>query len=143
MTDRPASTTLVPFNTFVVKVASHCNLNCSYCHMYNLADYTYRDQPATMSPAVTEAMARRIADHAFRHSVPWAHVILHGGEPLLIRKRRLRSWVGQVREQTRGRVAVGFSMQSNGALIDGRMGRSAGRTSGQYRHQHRRSAPLS
>jgi uncharacterized protein len=118
MTDRPGSTPLVPFNTFVVKVASRCNLNCSYCYMYNLADQTYRDQPATMSPAVTEAMARRIADHAFRHSVPWVHLILHGGEPLLIGKRRLRSWVGQVREQARGRVAVAFSMQSNGALID-------------------------
>lgn len=108
----------VPFTTFVVKVASRCNLNCSYCYMYNLADQTYRDQPATMTAAVTEAMAQRIADHAFRHDVPWVHVILHGGEPLLIGKRRLRSWIGQVRERCRGRVAVAFSMQSNGALID-------------------------
>jgi uncharacterized protein len=109
---------VVPFTTFVVKVASRCNLNCSYCYMYNLADRTYLGQPATMTPAVAEAMAERIAAHALRHSVPWVHVILHGGEPLLIGKRRLRSWIGQVRAQTRGRVVVGFSMQSNGALID-------------------------
>src|SRR5580693_6073961 len=79
----------IPFSTFVVKVASRCNLNCSYCYMYNLADQTYRGQPAVMSGAVTAAMARRIASHASRHGVPSVHVILHGGEPLLLGRHRL------------------------------------------------------
>ena len=57
----------VPFTTFVVKVASRCNLNCSYCYMYNLADRTYRDQPKLMSLATTGLLADRIAAHAVSH----------------------------------------------------------------------------
>jgi uncharacterized protein len=108
----------IPFNTFVVKVASRCNLNCSYCYMYNLADHTYRHQPAVMTDEVTLAMAKRIADHARRHEVTSVHIILHGGEPLLIGKKRLRSWVKQIREELNGSTRVAFSIQSNGVLID-------------------------
>jgi len=109
---------VVPFSTFVVKVVSRCNLNCSYCYMYNLQDKTYRDQPRTMSDDVAAAMSERIGKHAFRHGVPSVHIILHGGEPLLMGKARLKSWVGMVRERLRENVIPYFSMQSNGTLVD-------------------------
>ena len=41
-----------PCKTFVVKVVSRCNLNCSYCYMYNLQDRTWRNQPGIMSAEV-------------------------------------------------------------------------------------------
>lgn len=115
---RRSPTRDVPFSTFVVKVASRCNLNCSYCYMYNLADQTYRGQPAVMSPSVTAAMAQRIGAHAARHGIPSVHVILHGGEPLLIGRRRLASWISQIREGLQGLTIPYFSIQSNGTLID-------------------------
>jgi len=108
----------VPFTTFVVKVASRCNLNCSYCYMYNLADRTYRDQPKLMSPATTSLLADRIAAHAASHRLAHVHVILHGGEPLLLGKRRLAEWVTQVRRIIGAVATPHFSMQSNGVLID-------------------------
>ena len=114
----PAVDSVIPFSTFVVKVASRCNLNCSYCYMYNLADQTYRGQPAVMNRTVTSTMARRIASHATRHRLPWVHIILHGGEPLLMGRRHLAQWVAQVRETLKGHTVPYFSMQSNGTLID-------------------------
>ena len=33
----------------IIKVASRCNLNCSYCYVYNQADTTWRDRPSVMS----------------------------------------------------------------------------------------------
>src|SRR5262245_20800264 len=87
-----------PLTTFVVKVASRCNLNCSYCYMYNLQDRTYRGQPAVMDPFITRAFARRVTNHSKRHHTWGAHIILHGGEPLLMGRRRLREWVSMVRE---------------------------------------------
>src|SRR5262249_44029941 len=108
----------IPFTTFVVKVVSRCNLNCSYCYMYNLADKTYLGQPPVMTEEVTAALARRIALHADRHDVPWVHVILHGGEPLLMGKTRLRTWVNQVRSVFAGGLESCFSIQSNGTMID-------------------------
>lgn len=114
----PSQEKRIPFTTFVVKVASRCNLNCSYCYMYNLADRTYRNQPPVMNEDVTEAMIERIASHAVRHNVPWIHVILHGGEPLLMGKQRLGSWVKQVRDGLESHATPYFSVQSNGVLID-------------------------
>jgi uncharacterized protein len=86
--------------------------------MYNLADRTYRDQPAVMSDEVTIAMTRRIAAHAAQHDVPWVHIILHGGEPLLMGKRRLQTWIELVRAELGVQPEPFFSIQSNGVLID-------------------------
>jgi uncharacterized protein len=71
-----------------------------------------------MTDEVTLAMATRIADHARRHEVAAVHIILHGGEPLLIGKKRLQSWVKRVRAKLHGCTKVAFSIQSNGVLID-------------------------
>jgi uncharacterized protein len=109
----------VPITTYVVKVVSRCNLNCDYCYMYNLADQTYVSQPAVMREEVTAAMSRRIVLHAMRHGIPGVHVILHGGEPLLLGKQRFRAWVEEVRSALEeGGIASRFNMQSNGVLID-------------------------
>ena len=108
----------IPFTTFVVKVVSRCNLNCSYCYMYNLADKTYLNQPSTMSESVVKAMANKIALHAQRHDIPNVHIILHGGEPLLMGKERLQFWVNTVRDGLKGYTDPYFSIQSNGVLID-------------------------
>lgn len=107
-----------PLTTFVVKVSSRCNLNCSYCYMYNLQDATYRGQPALMPDEVTVSFARRAGGHARRHGAPAIHVILHGGEPLLMGKSRLSHWVKLVRENCNPAVTPFFSLQSNGVLID-------------------------
>lgn len=108
----------VPFTTFVTKVVSRCNLNCSYCYMYNLEDGTWRNQPGVMSEDVTRALALRVGEHAVRHGVPSVHLILHGGEPLLMGKGRLARWVNLIRETLPDSVTPYFSVQSNGVLVD-------------------------
>src|SRR4051794_1000945 len=49
-----------PFVHFVVKVASRCNIKCSYCYMYEHADQSWRTQPQFMSDAVEVATIDRI-----------------------------------------------------------------------------------
>ncbi|MBU1756320.1 MAG: FxsB family radical SAM/SPASM domain protein [Alphaproteobacteria bacterium] len=109
----------IPFSTFVVKVASRCNLNCDYCYMYNLEDRTYRNQPAVLTDEVARNAAGRIAAHAVAHDLGAVHFIMHGGEPLLAGKRRIARIATIVRELLAlHHVQVRFSMQSNGMLID-------------------------
>ncbi len=107
----------VPFNTFVIKTVSRCNLNCSYCYMYNLADRTYRDQPGVMSELVTERLASRIATHAKAHGLANVHIVMHGGEPLLMGIPRFTTWVETMRKILSTETNPFFSMQSNGVLI--------------------------
>ena len=39
----------VQIRSLVVKVAERCNLNCSYCYMYQHADQSFRLRPRFMA----------------------------------------------------------------------------------------------
>lgn len=107
-----------PFTEYIVKTVSRCNLNCSYCYMYNLADRTYLDQPKFMSLDTTARMAERIATHAETHGLGNVSIIIHGGEPLLMGHERFRAWVETVRGIIGDRVEALIGVQTNGTLID-------------------------
>lgn len=74
----------VPFRTFILKVANRCNIDCDYCFVFNSKDQAARRLPARMDLAVVRAAARRIGEHASAHRLRAIHVVLHGGEPLLL-----------------------------------------------------------
>jgi uncharacterized protein len=42
----------VPFQQFVLKVHSRCNLACTYCYVYQGADESWRRRPARVPDAV-------------------------------------------------------------------------------------------
>src|SRR6478609_7468385 len=73
----------VPFQEFVVKVHSRCDLACDYCYMYEMADQSWRDRPRRMSAEIARCTADRIGEHARTHGLAVISLILHGGEPLL------------------------------------------------------------
>jgi uncharacterized protein len=68
----------------VVKVASRCNLNCTYCYMYNMGDDSYKSQPKFMTQTIVEAMLLRVKNHCIDNDLKEFLIIFHGGEPLLI-----------------------------------------------------------
>src|SRR5262245_23810708 len=45
---------------FVLKSASRCNLNCSYCYVYNKGNDSWRSQPGIMPDRIFEASVQRI-----------------------------------------------------------------------------------
>ncbi|GAB1821234.1 FxsB family cyclophane-forming radical SAM/SPASM peptide maturase [Herbidospora sp. RD11066] len=106
-----------PFRQFILKVHSRCNLACTYCYVYTLADQSWQGQPRVMSPEVVATAAARIAEHARAHALPSVEVILHGGEPLLAGLDRLTALVSSVRDACAPDVAVSFSVQTNGLLL--------------------------
>jgi uncharacterized protein len=109
---------VTPFNQFVVKVSSRCNLNCSYCYMYNMADKTYKEQPRFMTDTIRDAMAHRIGEHAKRHGLDEVGIFLHGGEPLLWGTESIIAFVETTRSiLSTYRVEPIFGIQSNGVLI--------------------------
>src|SRR5262245_15712290 len=107
----------IPFREFVFKVHQRCNLSCDYCYVYALGDETWRERPVVMQPPVWRAAARRIAEHAQRHALPTARIVLHGGEPLLAGAYRLTSMVEGVREILSPHCRPSFVVQTNGTLL--------------------------
>ena len=55
------------FDALILKVASRCNLNCSYCFMYNLGDTTYKQQPKFMSYQLVDKILDKTKQYILRY----------------------------------------------------------------------------
>jgi uncharacterized protein len=109
----------VPFRQFILKVHSRCNLSCSYCYVYEMADRGWPFLPRRMDQAIAGQAVERIAEHARAHDLPSVEVILHGGEPLLAGP----GWLAGLARSLRARVPaqVNIGVQTNGTLLRPRM----------------------
>jgi uncharacterized protein len=105
----------VAFQQFILKVHSRCNLSCSYCYVYEMADQAWRDQPKRMTRRVAAKVVERIAEHARHHGLPSVEIILHGGEPLLAGPQ----WLAELSEMLRTDVPaqVNIGIQTNGTML--------------------------
>ena len=104
---------------FVVKIAELCNLNCSYCYMYNKGDSSYRMRPKFMSTEAAVAMLARIAGYAQRHNLRNIALALHGGEPLLIGRQWVQWFLDEARNvATSAGISFQVGIQTNGTLLD-------------------------
>jgi uncharacterized protein len=105
----------VPFQQFILKVHSRCNLSCSYCYVYEMADKAWRNQPKRMASAISRKTVERIAEHVKQHGLSAVDVILHGGEPLLTGPE----WLTELADSLYSRIParVNISVQTNGTLL--------------------------
>lgn len=102
----------------VVKIASRCNINCTYCYMYNKGDETYKSQPKVMSNEVVDALLKRVRYHCLKNDVENFRFVLHGGEPLLAGKEFVREFVRKAKRALLPDTTPVFSLQTNAILID-------------------------
>lgn len=108
----------LPITTFVIKIASRCNIKCTYCYMYEHADQTWREQPPQMSEWTIQQLAFRLVEYAEIRQLERLLIIAHGGEPLLVGAEGLDYFFSSIREAFRSRnTNVGFGIQSNGLLV--------------------------
>ena len=77
----PAAFQDQPISQLLVKVATRCNIDCSYCYWFR--DTAVYDKPKLMSADVLHRLLQRIEEHLAEHSLVDFPIILHGGEPLL------------------------------------------------------------
>ncbi len=113
MVDEARGTRTV-LDTVLLKVASQCNLDCSYCYVYHMGDNSWRSQPKYMSESVQSAIVRQLAA-VFAHQGQPLSVVLHGGEPLLLGTDRLDDLCGRLRAALP--TPCGIHVQTNGVLL--------------------------
>lgn len=105
-----------PFHTFLIKVASLCNLNCAYCYVYSSPDDSFKWKPKFIETSTVELAARRIQEHAERHGLEDVTIVFHGGEPLLIGSERFEEFVRII--STTIRCKINWGLQTNGTLLN-------------------------
>ncbi len=99
------------------KVAARCNLNCSYCYVFNKGDSTWRRRPARMSQEVFEAGIARLREACLRTGRDEVSVTLHGGEPTLIGAARARAFFDAAHRGLDGVADVRLAIQTNGTRL--------------------------
>lgn len=102
-------------DTVLLKVASRCNLDCSYCYVYHMGNESWRTLPKRMAADTQALVAAELGTLMHTQGRPFS-IVLHGGEPLLLGLPRLESLFVALRSAL-GR-ACGISIQTNGVLIN-------------------------
>src|ERR1700733_637552 len=102
-------------DTILLKVASRCNIDCSYCYVYHQGDTSWERMPKHMSLATVENVRKQLAALYEDQRYPFA-VVLHGGGPLLLPRNILEALLQGLADSlpATGKRAI----QTNGTLID-------------------------
>lgn len=101
-------------DTVLLKVVSRCNLNCSYCYVYHMGDDSWRAKPKRMSVETGACIAEQLGTVFRAQKTPFS-VVLHGGEPLLLGRKRLAELLAALRAQLP--QPCGLHLQTNGLLL--------------------------
>ncbi|ALJ36348.1 MULTISPECIES: cyclophane-forming radical SAM/SPASM peptide maturase YhhB [Azospirillum] len=104
-------------SSFLVKIASRCNLDCDYCYMYHHADQAWRDMPRFLSPSHQTAFANRLVEYLGERAINRVAVIFHGGEPLLAGAEELAAFARLLRQTVGERAQIDVGLQTNGLLL--------------------------
>lgn len=105
------------FNFVLVKLASRCNIACTYCYWFR--DSEVYNKPAVLTKESEDAFCRRLEEHIVEHGMQEFMLVFHGGEPLLFPKHRfitLQEKLDAISERTGCEIERGVS--TNAVLID-------------------------
>jgi len=106
-----------PIVELVVKIASRCNLNCTYCYEYNMGDDTWKKASKFMSFDTAQKLSKRVNEHIKEFDLTEFSFGLHGGEPLLMSPEKLDELVCTFKSYIDKDVVLNFGLQSNATLI--------------------------
>ncbi len=86
--------------------------------MYNHDDQSYLKQPKFISEETTINFVDRLLEQAKEKDIKEYSICLHGGEPMLLGKEKLKKFISFFEKLTKNDIKVQFTMQTNGILID-------------------------
>lgn len=101
----------------LLKVANRCNINCSYCYWFH--DQRVYTKEKILTPDAERLLYARLDEYFSAHKPERFSINFHGGEPLLLGKKRFSRLCAYLRqlEQIHS-VDLRLSVQTNGLLID-------------------------
>lgn len=106
---------IYPQDLIIYKLTNICNLKCEYCYVFKKSDY--KQYPQFTNLKVSRQLGIRILEHCNYTNKKSISLLLHGGEPLLIGKKKFIEIVSDIR-QTCADIELNIYIQTNGILLD-------------------------
>jgi uncharacterized protein len=106
-----------PISQLLIKVATRCNIDCSYCYWFR--DASVYEKPKLMGADVLQQLLQRIEEHVGKYPFADFPIVLHGGEPLLWGSENFHRFAeGCEAISSRTGCEIPISVTTNGVLID-------------------------
>ncbi len=102
---------------FILKLTDRCNIACTYCYMFEFDKHAGPSHPAFMSEELFDLVLARIVEQVRFTGNRNVFLELHGGEPLLLGKKRFAQYMEKVRREL-GAFNLTVAMQTNALLLD-------------------------
>ncbi|HEY9008180.1 MAG TPA: radical SAM protein [Ohtaekwangia sp.] len=109
--------TIKPFDYILLKLASRCNIQCTYCYWFR--DETVYAKDKILNEDAELNLISALDRHLKKYQLKLFSILLHGGEPMLFGKNRFIQLCRKLRSvtQTNG-CRLNLSITTNGMLID-------------------------
>ncbi len=103
----------------IIKVSERCNLNCSYCYYFNGEVQDHNKKPPIISMKVIDKVIDDLRDFIQGgNKIRLLEVILHGGEPLLLKLDRMDQILQSFIDNLSNLTILRFGMQTNGTIVN-------------------------
>jgi uncharacterized protein len=102
----------------VIKITERCNINCSYCYMFNRGNDDYLAHPSYMPAEVVDDIVVFLLDGIKSLSIRNVGIVFHGGEPLMLKKWRFIEICEKLMQALSTHAKINLSIQTNAMLID-------------------------
>lgn len=102
----------------VIKTVERCNINCSYCYVFNMIDQSYKRHPPYINSETLNAIATFIQQGCHDLELEEVSIVFIGGEPLMQKKRDFDNMCAMFQSNLGSIVKVNFSLQTNAILVD-------------------------
>jgi uncharacterized protein len=113
----PGVTEAPAFSFVLVKLASRCNINCTYCYWFR--DPEVYNKPPVLTLDAEDQFCARLEQHIRKYELDQFLLVFHGGEPLLFPKyrfRNLQNKLADVERRTGCKIERGVT--TNAILVD-------------------------
>ncbi|MBD1226016.1 cyclophane-forming radical SAM/SPASM peptide maturase XyeB [Xenorhabdus griffiniae] len=102
----------------ILKISERCNLNCSYCYVFNMgSDIALNSAPVISHNTIIglKGFLERVAEDVNPDVI---QIDLHGGEPLMLKKERLIYLCETLNSGDYKGAELRFALQTNATLIN-------------------------
>lgn len=102
----------------ILKVSERCNINCTYCYVFNLGNEISINSKPIISNEIVLCLIKFFEQASREYDIESIQVDFHGGEPLMMGKKRFISACQKLISGSYNKTKLYLACQTNAILID-------------------------